>query len=76
MSFLQVETIEDETTKIEEFIDLLTSFYSEIIDYALHFIHSFVQIKWGINYSSNYFVKLNYSLVTFYFNKSTFWIKW
>ena len=45
MSFLQVETIEDETTKIEEFLDLLTSFYSEIIDYTLHFIHSFVQIK-------------------------------
>ena len=43
--FLQVETIEDNTTTVEDFIDLLTRFYSEIIDYVLHVIDSFVQIK-------------------------------
>ena len=43
--FLQVETIKDKTTTGEYFIDLLTRFYSKIIDYILHVIDSFVQIK-------------------------------
>ena len=46
--FLQVETIKDKTTIVEYFIDLLTRFYSEIIDYILHVIDSFVQIKYQI----------------------------
>ena len=41
--FLQVETIENKTTTVEYFFDLLTRFYSEIIDYVLHIIDSFVR---------------------------------
>ena len=43
--FLQVESIEDKTTTVEYFIDLLTRFHAEIIDYVLHIIDSFVRIK-------------------------------
>ena len=38
--FLQGETIEGKKTKVEDFIDLLTSFYSEIIEYALYVLDS------------------------------------
>jgi len=38
--FFRVESIEDKTIKVENFIDLLTSSYSEIIEYALYALNS------------------------------------